>query len=185
MRVLIVYGTVEGQTRKIAEYVGQIAGEAGHAVEIRDAASLAPDGPLGAADIVIIGGPVHQGRHPAALGHFVKAHAQALQARPTGFFSVSLASAIRDEEHAGEARKYVADFVAETGWTPGVTALVAGALRYSQYDFFKRFVMKLIAREQGGDTDTTRDYEYTDWSEVRRFVHDVLARAAAGAQATR
>ncbi|MDP1569192.1 MAG: menaquinone-dependent protoporphyrinogen IX dehydrogenase [Vicinamibacterales bacterium] len=180
MRVLIVYGTVEGQTRKIAEYIGQIAGEAGHAVDLRDAATLAPDASIGKPDAVIIGAPVHQGRHPAALRHFVTAHAATLQALPTGFFSVSLASVLTGEEHLAEGRKYVEGFCAETGWTPGVTALVAGALRYSQYDFFKRFIMKLIAREQGGDTDTSRDYEYTDWSQVRQFAHDVLALAARG-----
>ncbi len=32
-----------------------------------------------------------------------------------------------------------------------------------------RFVMKRIARSEGASTDTSRDYEYTDWSAVARF----------------
>lgn len=184
MRVLIVYGTIEGQTRKIAEYIAQILGEGGHVVDLRDAAAIPPDADLGPVDAFIAGGSVHQGRHPAALRHFVKAHRGTLQQLPSGFFSVSMAAMMPDEEHQAQSRTYVDEFCAETGWTPAVTVMVAGALRYSQYDFFKRFVMKLIAREQGGDTDTSRDYEYTDWGQVRQFAHDVLAHAARGSAAS-
>jgi menaquinone-dependent protoporphyrinogen oxidase len=30
-------------------------------------------------------------------------------------------------------------------------------------------VMKRIAAKAGGDTDATRDYEYTDWQDLRGF----------------
>jgi menaquinone-dependent protoporphyrinogen oxidase len=32
--------------------------------------------------------------------------------------------------------------------------------------------MKRIVAKAGGDTDTTRDYEYTDWEDLRRFAQD-------------
>ncbi len=56
-------------------------------------------------------------------------------------------------------------------WTgiPPQTATFAGALQYSKYGIFKKPVMRLIARMVGNDTDTTRDYEYTDWDAVERF----------------
>jgi menaquinone-dependent protoporphyrinogen oxidase len=34
---------------------------------------------------------------------------------------------------------------------------------------FKRLLMRMIVGHAGGDTDTTRDYEYTDWDAVERF----------------
>jgi menaquinone-dependent protoporphyrinogen IX oxidase len=37
--------------------------------------------------------------------------------------------------------------------------------------------MKQIARKAGAPTDTARDYEFTDWATLDRFVGDV-ARAA-------
>jgi menaquinone-dependent protoporphyrinogen oxidase len=46
---------------------------------------------------------------------------------------------------------------------------VAGAFRYTEYDFFKRWAMKLIAREHGQPTDTSKDYELTDWSRLDAF----------------
>ena len=64
--------------------------------------------------------------------------------------------------------------VAETGWRPHRVELVAGALPYTRYNFLVRFVMRRIARKEGGDTDTSRDYEYTDWSAVERFALEFL-----------
>jgi menaquinone-dependent protoporphyrinogen oxidase len=60
-------------------------------------------------------------------------------------------------------------FLAETGWKPSVTKVVAGALPYTRYNWFIRRVMKRIAAKAGGDTDATRDYEYTDWQDLRGF----------------
>ena len=47
---------------------------------------------------------------------------------------------------------------------------VAGALAYSQYNFLVKLVMKGIARRAGAPTDTSRDYEFTDWPAVDAFV---------------
>ena len=63
-------------------------------------------------------------------------------------------------------------FLAETGWKPSITKVVAGALPYTRYNWFIRRVMKRIAAKAGGDTDSTRDYEYTDWQDLRRFTEE-------------
>ncbi len=41
--------------------------------------------------------------------------------------------------------------------------------------------MKRIAAKAGGDTDTTRDYEYTDWSAVNKFALDFSKNLSVGA----
>jgi menaquinone-dependent protoporphyrinogen oxidase len=75
--------------------------------------------------------------------------------------------------------------LAETGWRPRRIELVAGALLYTRYNFLVRFVMRQISKAEGGDTDTSRDYEYTDWAAVDRFalefVEDITATPAAEA----
>lgn len=63
----------------------------------------------------------------------------------------------------------------ETGWSPGRVGLFAGALKYTQYDWLKRQLMRMIAKQNGGDTDTSRDVEYTDWDEVRRWTEAFCA----------
>jgi menaquinone-dependent protoporphyrinogen oxidase len=42
--------------------------------------------------------------------------------------------------------------------------------------------MKRIVASAGGDTDTSKDYEYTDWNDVRNFA-DVFGRRVAGRSA--
>ena len=52
--------------------------------------------------------------------------------------------------------------------------------RQEKYNLLVRFFMKRIARAQGAPTDTSHDYEFTDWAAVDRFVADV-ARTATSA----
>ena len=56
-----------------------------------------------------------------------------------------------------------------TGWRPILTKTVAGAVLYTRYNWFKRRLMKRIVAKAGGGVDTSRDYEYTDWNELRTF----------------
>ena len=62
MRILIAYGTSEGQTRKIANRVAACVHELGHDAHLFDTASL-EDTHVGSYDKVIVAGSVHQQRH--------------------------------------------------------------------------------------------------------------------------
>ena len=53
-------------------------------------------------------------------------------------------------------KSFANKFVKDTGWRPARAVPVAGALAYSKYNFFIRFVMKRIARKAGAPTDTSR-----------------------------
>jgi menaquinone-dependent protoporphyrinogen oxidase len=172
---LVAYGTGEGQTAKVAEHVVGTLEARGHdavAVDLGDAGD-APDAT--GYDAVVVGASIHVGEHQPAVREFVTANQDALTGRPTAFFQVSLSSATADEQRRAEAAAYVDDFLETTGWNPDRIGLFGGALRYSKYGFLKRLVMKRIAKEATGDTDTGRDYEYTDWAEVERFGNDVAA----------
>jgi menaquinone-dependent protoporphyrinogen oxidase len=89
----------------------------------------------------------------------------------------------RRQQAAADVQRMIDVFIEETGWQPGHTLAVAGALAYSQYNMFIRFVMRRIARKQGAPTDTARDYEFTDWPVLDRFVEEVV-QATRGAQTT-
>jgi menaquinone-dependent protoporphyrinogen oxidase len=75
-----------------------------------------------------------------------------------------------------EAQSYVDEFEQDTGWRPARVALFGGALRYTQYGFVKRHMMKRIASGKPGrlGTDVSRDYVYTEWDGVKRFAEDFL-----------
>lgn len=173
--ILMIYGTMEGQTRKIVEFMAQLIRETGHEVEIADVEAV-PAGWLSPApDAVLLAASIHVGRHTEAVGRFVQEQRSRLEAVPSAFLSVSL-SAGGDEARRAEAEGYVSTFLQETGWQPTVSGTIGGALRYSKYGFFKRMLMKQIARRGGLPTDTSRDHEFTHWNELRRFTAQFLQR---------
>jgi menaquinone-dependent protoporphyrinogen oxidase len=171
---LIGYATSEGQTEKIADRLADVLTDRGHeatTVDLEDETVPA----LTAFDAVLVGSSIHVGQHQPAVGEFVEDNREALAAMPTGFFQVSLSSAVEDEQRQAEAAGYVESFVAATEFHPDRIGLFGGALRYSKYGFLKRLMLKRIASEATGDTDTSRDYEYTDWTEVEAFADDFAA----------
>jgi menaquinone-dependent protoporphyrinogen oxidase len=176
-KILIAYGTSEGQTAKIAVQLAEFIRAQGHdafAVDISREAP-APEG-YGA---VIIGASVHMGKHQRRVVDYVRRNRPALAHLPSAFFSVSLAIQDGTEKGRREAEGYVETFVLETGWCPEKVGLFAGALVYTKYNFLLRWIMRRIARSRGSpDLDTSRDYVYTDMDAVQRFAVEFLASVA-------
>lgn len=129
---------------------------------------------LAAFDAVLVGSSVHVGSHGATVQDFVRATRVTLHGRPSAFFQVCLSPAVDDPERNAEAAGYIDAFLESTDWRPGLTASFGGAVRYSAYGFVKRALMKRIVKDATGDTDTSRDYEYTDWDDVERFATDFV-----------
>jgi menaquinone-dependent protoporphyrinogen oxidase len=173
VKVLIVYATTEGQTRKVARFVADAIEEARHSCVLIDAADVEAGFQLPDADAAIIAGSVHLGRYQSALAHLVTTNQRGLADMPSAFLSISLAAA-GDEADREDVAECVKRFAEETGWVPGLVEHVAGAFRYTSYDFFKRWAMKYIALRKGSPTDTSRDYELTDWQALARFVQGFL-----------
>lgn len=175
-KILIVYGTVEGQTRKIAAFVNDHLCRRRNDGRLVDAAEAPQDLAPADYDAVIAAASVHMGKHQAALGHFVRTHLAAFQSRPCAFISVSLHALSEDPEDRAEMRRYVDVFCAETGWTPQAVCYAAGALRFTRYDFFKAIAARRVAKERGVAPDARGDYEFTDWTALTRFVDEFAAQ---------
>ncbi|MFP8956901.1 flavodoxin domain-containing protein [Natrialbaceae archaeon A-CW3] len=172
----IIYGTGEGQTAKVASRIADVLADRGHQATTVDASVRNDDVALEDADSVLVGSSIHAGKQQSAVEAFVRSNREALASMPTAFFQVSLSSA--DEDGAEQAAGYVEAFVEETGWHPDRIGLFGGALRYSEYGFLKRLLMKQIAKrkvEDPPDPDEAGDIEFTDWNEVEAFAADVAA----------
>ncbi len=180
--VLVLYASTHGQTERIAlrlceqlsaEGITPLAVSAEGRVDRRPADF----------DGVIVGASVHAGHHQSEVVEWARAHAATLNAMPSAFFSVSL-SAAEDTDEAKQAnRGYIDEFSDATGWYPGSSAAFAGALQYLEYGFMTRLLMRLMMKRGHHPTDTSRDYEYTDWNAVDAFAHAFvapLARKGAG-----
>jgi menaquinone-dependent protoporphyrinogen oxidase len=130
----------------------------------------------------ILAASVHMQKHEAEMVRFVKRNRAELEAMPTLFLSVSLSEAgaedmskSAEDRAAADAQGLIQAFLDETGWHPRHIRAVAGALLYSKYNFLVRFVMRRIASKTGAPTDTSRDYEFTDWEAQERLVDEVVA----------
>jgi menaquinone-dependent protoporphyrinogen oxidase len=165
-RILVVYGTTEGQTAKIADVVADALRAAGHDAQAVDVGSLGDTLPRDY-DGVVVGASIHMGKHDKHVVQLVRKNLDLLERLPSAFFSVSLAA----HGDAQEAEGYVDQFEEETGWRPARVALFGGALLYTQYGFVKQHLMRKIAKDKPGELglDMSRDYVYTEWDAVRRF----------------
>lgn len=181
--VALFYATREGQTKRVAEHVAARLRGRGARVELAEVSSVRPDVAVGRFSAVVLAASVHLGKHEHEMIDFIKAHRAALEGVHTAFLSVSmseasaeLVAATPEQRSAGAAkvRAVLEAFEKETGFRPGVTKAVAGALRYSQYGFIVRLVMRSIARQTGTSTDTTHDVEYTDWDSLDAFADHLL-----------
>jgi menaquinone-dependent protoporphyrinogen oxidase len=178
--VLILYASTEGQTRKIADALASTLRAARLSVDVVNAAE-AGDAQPEDYRAVIVAGSVHVGRYQKAMRRWVRAHASAIALKPNAFVSVCLAVLGRGPTVDRELDAILRRFTTETTWTPDETKVVAGALLYTKYSWWKRRLMKSIVRRNGGDIDTSRDYEYTDWSDLEAFARRFADRVGAGA----
>jgi menaquinone-dependent protoporphyrinogen oxidase len=172
--ILIVYGTTDGHTRKIAQVLAEDLRAHCCSVDLLDAGGqfnrLTPEG----YDAVIVAASVHIGAYQKGVARWVRTHAEALNHMPSAFLSVCLAVLEQRPEPREEAETIMRRFLRQYGWRPMMTRLVAGAVLYTRYPWLKKWMMKRIVAKAGGGTDTTRDYEYTDWNDLRAFALEFL-----------
>ncbi len=168
-RILMVYASNYGQTAKIAQYVAERLRESGASVLLSSVNDIPRRIPPATYDSVIVGASINFGRHQRSIRRFARANRDELQRIPSAFYSVSGAECSPEEATRATAREYIANFLRETGWQPALTESIAGAMPYTRYSPVMRWVIKRISQREGGPSDTTRDYEYTDWDQVRRF----------------
>lgn len=177
--LLVAYATTEGQTRKVAEFIAERLRIRGHRVDLVDTATSAAGQVTPIYQAAFLGGPVHQHKHPACLLDFAQRNHAWLAAMPCALFSVSLSAALDDAESRAEVQQLLDALGEDCALRPLASRCIAGALKYTRYDYFKRLVMRLIAKRRGQATDTTKDIEYTDWDDVEAFVDEFLTAAQA------
>lgn len=175
----VIYATRDGHTRRIADAIARGLGKHGVASTLIDLSERPAADGLDAFDSAVVAAPVRMGRHPRQIEAFVKQHSAALARMPSAFVSVSLSEAgvqrvestpVRRAKFASYLGRCNERFYKRTGWHPAHVKNVAGALAYSHYGMVLRLAMRYFARRCGGSTDTTHDYEYTDWGALDGFV---------------
>jgi len=166
-RILIVYWTTDGQTRRICERLREVIEPRGHEValaSLRDGASPDP----GDYDKVVVGASIRYGRHHQVVFDYIERHLQALQSRPNAFFSVNVV-ARKPEKNTPQTNPYLQKFLKRIRWQPRHLGVFAGKLDYPKYDFLDRNVIRFIMWMTKGPTDPQAVVEFTDWGKVEEF----------------
>jgi menaquinone-dependent protoporphyrinogen oxidase len=167
---LIVFGTTEGHTREICQFAARALRDAGHTATVEEVMGEGAAVQVNAYGAVLVAGSLHVGRFQPGLVRFVRRHAAELDSRSNAFVSVSLSAAGENPDDWEGLKECLARFEHETGWTPRAVHHAAGAIKFSQYDFFKRLALKHIAAKRGQHTVTSKDYDLTDYDALRAFV---------------
>ncbi|MBK0126848.1 menaquinone-dependent protoporphyrinogen IX dehydrogenase [Pantoea sp. S61] len=171
MKALILYSSRDGQTREIAARIAQTLApqQLCDVIDLLEAQKVE----WAQYDRVLIGASIRYGHFHPALMKFVTQHKAELYQRVSGFFSVNL-TARKADKCTPATNAYTHKFLEQCPWQPDCCAVFAGALRYPRYRWFDRVMIQLIMRMTGGETDTSKEVEYTDWNKVAVFAQDFV-----------
>ena len=172
LKVALLYQTREGQTVKILKAVKARMEQYGFQADIFDVLAPGSNLDLNDYDASVLGCSIRYGHHHRAFCQFVESNWQRLNARPSFFFSVNL-TARKPERCWPDNNRYLQKYLAGTQWKPDLVDVFAGALLYSKYDLLNKLAIQLIMKLTGGNTDTSKDIEYTDWERVDAFCENV------------
>src|SRR5678815_643954 len=141
-RTLIAYSTVDGHTLKICSRLKELLEGLGHRVALLDISKVSTLD-ADSFDQVVIGASIRYGRHRADLYRFINTNREALDRKPSAFFSVNVV-ARKAGKDTPESNPYVQAFRRKTTWAPGELGVFAGKLDYPRYGFLDRQVIWLI-----------------------------------------
>ncbi|MCW8331523.1 menaquinone-dependent protoporphyrinogen IX dehydrogenase [Photobacterium sp. SDRW27] len=165
-KVLLLHSSNDGQTVKILHYIEEQLGESCQC-ELKDLNQL-PELDFSCYGRVLIGASIRYGHLNKKLYEFIARNQSALEQHKVGFFCVNL-TARKEGKNTPETSVYMKKFLKKSPWQPKLQAVFAGALRYPMYSWFDRIMIQFIMRLTGGETDTTKEVEYTDWNKVKEF----------------
>ena len=163
-KVLILYSTVDGHTRKICERLSKVIETAGHEATLADLHERRGI-ELERFDTVVVGASIRYGKHRPQVAEFMRANRPVLERKPSAFFSVNIV-ARKPGRNSPDTNPYARKFLRQIGWRPRVTAVFAGRLDYPSYGYWDRQIIRFIMLLTRGPTDPKSVIEFTDWRQV-------------------
>lgn len=173
MLTLIIYATVDGHTKKIAETIAKDwLGEV-DVIPFEEFESYARKDQV---TEIVIGSSIRYGHYNKDLIELIRKNRDWLASIDSSFFSVNLTARKPGKDDPANS-PYIHKFLKKTGWVPDHIAMFAGQLAYPKYRFIDKQMIRLIMKITGGCTDGVSTIEYTNWDEVARFAKTISGRA--------
>ncbi|MDA9679288.1 menaquinone-dependent protoporphyrinogen IX dehydrogenase [Candidatus Pelagibacter sp.] len=167
---LIIYSSIDGQTKNICEKIKSFSknSESIKLISLEEASvfNLQPY------EDIIIGASIRYGKHSKNLYKFISSNKETLEKKRSAFFSVNVV-ARKPEKNTSETNPYMKKFLKISNWKPDKLGVFAGKVDYPNYGFFDKYIIRLIMFITKGPTDTTKSFEFTDWSKVEDFAREL------------
>ena len=167
---LIIYSSTDGHTKTICKRLINFLKD-GDKIEIVSL-EQAKKFELSEYNKVIIGASIRYGKHSKELYKFVNLNKDILNQKKSVFFSVNVV-ARKSEKSTPNTNPYIKKFLKISDWRPKKIGVFAGRVDYPSYGFFDKYIIKLIMLLTNGPTDTSKSYEFTDWSKVDEFCEEL------------
>ena len=167
---LIIYSSTDGQTKIICEKIKNFSknSESIKLISLEEA----KDFNLQSYEDIIIGASIRYGKHNKNLYKFISLNKETLEKKRSAFFSVNVV-ARKPEKNTPETNPYMKKFLKISNWKPDKLGVFAGKVNYPNYGFFDKYIIRLIMFITKGPTDTTKSFEFTDWSKVEDFAKEL------------
>ena len=167
MKVLFLYSSREGQTKKIFKFIDSEL--QGCECELRNLHEI-DQVDLSLYDKVLVGASIRYGHLNKKLYQFIETHLEQLKRSKVAFFCVNLTARKEDQgKDTPEGSAYIQTFLKKSPWKPELIGVFAGALYYPRYNWVDKMMIKFIMTMTGGETDTSKEVEYTNWQKVTLF----------------
>lgn len=171
-QIAVLFSTRDGHTKKIIDTMIATANKEEWKVDLFNLHDE-PELDLNQYERVLIAASIRYGHFHPSLNNFVKKHLQALSNKEAYLMTVNLV-ARKPGKDTPETNLYTRKWLAQTKWQPTGVEVVAGALKYSQYNWWQTKIIQFIMWMTGGSTDTTKDIEFTNWEKVQKFAERLL-----------
>lgn len=166
-KALFLYSSREGQTKKILQYIeGELSDYSCETKNLSEIETV----DFSQYERVLIGASIRYGHLNKDLYRFISKNLTQLELNKVAFFCVNLTARKEDQgKDTPEGSAYIKTFLKKSPWEPKMIGVFAGALYYPRYNFFDRTMIRLIMTMTGGETDTSKEVEYTNWEKVSQF----------------
>ena len=167
---LIIYSSTDGHTKIICERIKNFLndGDQVKLVSLDEAKILN----LSNFNQIIIGASIRYGKHSKDLYKFIELNKIVLEQKQGVFFSVNVV-ARKPEKSTADTNPYIKKFLRISKWTPKKLKVFAGKVDYPNYSFIDKYIIKFIMLITNGPTDTSKSYEFTEWSKVDDFAKEL------------
>ena len=170
-KILILYSTTDGHTKKICLKIQSVAERYGYKVKLVSIDDAYLEG-LDGFDKIVVGASIRYGKHNKKVFDFVTRNKKLLEDKVSAFFSVNVV-ARKPDKNKPDNNPYVINFLKRVSWKPDEVAVFAGKIDYQKYSFLDRLAIRLIMYITKGPTNSKTVAEFTNWEQVEEFGRNV------------